>query len=124
MPKRILAVDDEPDILMIVKSALQNEGFLVDTASNGPDAVAYAKETPPDLILLDVMMPGMSGFEVLSELKADDKTAMIPVVMLTGLSEKSKIQEAINSGTSYYIVKPFEFHDLITKVNEAMESVV
>ena len=64
MAQRILAVDDEVDVLLIVKTALQSEGFEVETASNGPDGLAMAKDNPPDLILLDVMMPGMTGFDV------------------------------------------------------------
>jgi DNA-binding response OmpR family regulator len=120
MAKRILAVDDESDVLLIIKTALQSEGFEVTTASNGPDALAIARETLPDLVMLDVMMPQMTGFDVLRELKANDATSMIPVIMLTGLSERSKIQEALASGTTYYIVKPFEFHDLLAKVNDAL----
>lgn len=122
MAKRVLAVDDEPDVLLIVRTALQSEGFEVTTAANGPDCLEAAEASPPDLILLDVMMPGMTGFEVLRKLKANEKTSLIPVIMLTGLSERSKIQEALTSGTDYYIVKPFEFEDLIGKVNEALES--
>jgi DNA-binding response OmpR family regulator len=122
MSKRILAVDDEIDVLLIVKTALQSEGFQVETANNGKDALALAKETPPDLVLLDVMMPGLSGFDVLRELKAYEPTSTIPVIMLTGVSEKSKIQEAIMSGTDFYIVKPFDFQDLISKVNDALAS--
>ncbi|MCL5269196.1 MAG: response regulator [bacterium] len=120
MAKTILAVDDEPDVLLIVKTALESEGYQVVTASNGPDALALAVEMTPDLILLDVMMPGMSGFEVLRNLKAGDATGTIPVIMLTGVSERSMIQEALSSGTDYYIVKPFEFHDLLGKVNDAL----
>jgi DNA-binding response OmpR family regulator len=122
MAKRILAVDDETDVLLIVKTALQSEGFEVQTASSGADALALARESPPDLVLLDVMMPQMSGFEVLRALKADEATSTIPVIMLTGLSERGKIQEALASGTTYYIVKPFEFHDLLDKVNDALNS--
>lgn len=121
MSKRILAVDDEPDVLLIVRTALQSEGFEVSTASNGPDALESARENPPDLVILDVMMPGMSGFEVLAELKSDEGTAEIPVIMLTGLSDRTKIQEAITGGVTYYVVKPFEFEDLIAKVNEALD---
>jgi DNA-binding response OmpR family regulator len=123
MGKRILAVDDETDVLMILKTALQSEGFDVDTASNGPDALTQARENPPDLVLLDVMMPGMTGFEVLSRLKADDATSLIPVIMLTGMSERKNIQQALSSGIDFYIVKPFEFHDLLNKVNQALTSV-
>ncbi len=122
MAKRVLSVDDEVDVQLILKTALQSEGFEVETAGNGPDALAIAKENPPDLVLLDVMMPGMSGFEVLRELKADDATSTIPVIMLTGVSERSKIQEALSSGTEFYIIKPFDFDDLMNKVNEALDS--
>jgi two-component system, sensor histidine kinase and response regulator len=124
MSKRILAVDDEIDVLLIVKTALQSEGYDVETVNNGKDALALAKENPPDLVLLDVMMPGLSGFDVLRELKSYEPTSTIPVIMLTGVSEKSKIQEAIMSGTDFYIVKPFDFHDLISKVSDALDSVI
>lgn len=124
MAQRILAVDDEVDVLLIVKTALQSEGFEVETASNGPDGLALAKDNPPDLIMLDVMMPGMTGFEVLRALKQIERTSTIPVIMLTGVSERGKIQEALSSGTTYYIVKPFDFDDLLDKVHDALNGVV
>jgi CheY-like chemotaxis protein len=119
---KVLAVDDELDVLLIVRTALQSDGYEVETASNGTDALALARDISPDLILLDVMMPGMSGFDVLRELKADESTCTIPVIMLTGLSERSKIQEALTSGTDYYIVKPFDFHDLLSKINDVLQN--
>ena len=119
---KILAVDDELDVLLIVKTTLQSDGYEVETASNGTDALALAREISPDLILLDMMMPGMSGLDVLGELKADDSTCTIPVIMLTGLSEKDKIQKALVSGTDYYIVKPFDFQDLLSKINDALQN--
>lgn len=124
MSKKILAVDDESDVILILKTALMSEGYDVETASNGPDGLAIARDQIPDLILLDVMMPGMTGFEVLRELKADDATATIPVIMLTGVSDKKSIQEALTSGTDFYIVKPFEFTDLLAKVEEALDAVI
>lgn len=120
MAQRILIVDDEPDILMINKIALQSEGFEIETAANGPDALELAFADPPDLILLDVMMPGMSGFDVLRQLKDNEATSTIPIMMLTGLSERSKILEALSSGIDYYIVKPFEFTELLSKINQAL----
>lgn len=120
MSKKILAVDDELDVLLIVKAALQSEGYVVETANNGPDALMLAKDTKPDLIMLDVMMPGMTGFEVLHKLKENDATATIPVIMLTGVSERSKMVEAIGSGTAYYIIKPFDFDDLMEKVKTVL----
>lgn len=121
MAKRILVVDDEPDVVMILRTALQTEGYEVVTASNGPDALEEAAESAPDLMVLDVMMPGMSGFEVLKELKAEPKTSQIPVIMLTGVSEREKIQDALSSGIDYYLIKPFEFDDLMEKIARALE---
>ena len=120
MAKKILAVDDENDVLLVIKTALQSEGFDVTAAADGPEALQRLKDDKPDLILLDVMMPGMTGFEVLDKIRANAETAKIPVIMLTGISERAKIRDAISSGADFYIVKPFEFHDLLSKVNMAL----
>ena len=122
MAAKILAVDDEPDVLLIVKTGLEMEGYDVLTASDGFQALARAREDHPDLILLDVMMPKMDGFEVLENLKADEATATIPVIMLTGLSDRTKIQKALVSGIRWYVVKPFDFDDLLGKVRQALSS--
>lgn len=121
MPARILVVDDEPDVVMIIKTALQAEGYDVASAMNGPDALEEAAEARPDLIILDVMMPGMTGFEVLKVLKSEARTATIPVIMLTGVSDRKKMQEALSSGIEYYVVKPFDFDDLLSKIKQALE---
>lgn len=121
MPNRILVVDDEADVVLIIKTTLQAEGYEVASATSGKDALEEAFETRPDLIVLDVMMPGMTGFDVLRELKANEKTATVPVVMLTGVSDKKKIQEALESGIDYYVVKPFDFDDLLSKIKQALE---
>jgi len=120
-PYTILAVDDESDVLLIVKTALQAEGYNVVTAPDGPDALKTAQEEKPDLILLDVMMPEMDGFEVLNKLRDDDVTCQIPVIMLTGLTERERKRSAIERGTKYYITKPFDFQDLLSKVRLAIE---
>lgn len=120
MNKCILAVDDEPDVLMILRTALQTEGYDVCTASNGPDCLEVAAEKKPDLIILDLMMPGMDGFAALQKLKSNPETSTIPVIMLTGVSEKTKVQQALTSGIAYYLTKPFDFDDLMTKVDQAM----
>jgi DNA-binding response OmpR family regulator len=121
MTKKILAIDDENDVLVIIKSALKSEGYDVVTANNGYDGLAIAQDEKPDLILLDLMMPEMDGFEVLENLRDNDTTMDIPVIVLTGLSERGKIREALDKGVDYYIVKPFEYHDLISKVKLAIE---
>ncbi|MEQ8820147.1 MAG: response regulator [Sumerlaeia bacterium] len=117
---KILAVDDENDVLLILKTALKDE-YDVRTASNGPDALASAEEEVPDLVILDMMMPQMDGFEVMAELKARDATNHVPVIFLTGISDKSKIRRALDMGTQYYIVKPFDYNDLLTKVQMALK---
>jgi len=117
----VLAVDDETDVLLLVKTALQAEGYRALTAVDGPDALKTAHDEKPDLILLDIMMPGMDGFEVLEKLREDDVTCQTPVIMLTGLSERERKRAAIDRGIKYYIVKPFEFQDLIAKVRLAIE---
>lgn len=117
----ILAVDDETDVLLLVKTALQAEGYRVLTAPDGVEAFKTAREEKPDLILLDVMMPEMDGFQVLEKIRQDDGTCRIPVIMLTGLTERERIRTALERGTKYYITKPFDFHDLIGKVRMAIE---
>jgi two-component system alkaline phosphatase synthesis response regulator PhoP len=121
MAKKILAIDDENDVLLIMKSALGSEGYEVLTANNGYDAIAVAQDEKPDLIILDLMMPEMNGFEVLDSLRESEATMRIPIIALTGLSERGKIREALDRGFDYYIVKPFEFHDLVSKVKIAIE---
>lgn len=119
--KKVLAIDDENDILLIIKSALHGEGYDVVTATNGYDGLALAEDAAPDLIILDIMMPEMDGFEVLKQLKENEKTAQIPIVILTGMSSKEKIREAIDKGIDYYIVKPFDYQDLVSKVKIAID---
>lgn len=116
---RVLAVDDENDILLILKTALKDE-YQVSTASNGPDALVTASEEFPDLIILDMMMPEMDGIEVLEELRKMPQTATTPVLFLTGISDKAKIREALDKGTAFYLVKPFDCADLLQKVGIAL----
>ena len=118
--QRILAVDDESDVLMIVRTALEAEAYEVVTAGNGVDALALADEQEFDLILLDVMMPGMDGFEVMRRLRERAKTRETPIVMLTGLAEKSMVKQALDLGVSHYIIKPFEFQEFLQVIQKAL----
>lgn len=119
--QKILAIDDETDMLLLVASALKAEDYEVITANNGMDGLKLAKQEKPDAVILDVMMPEMSGFEVLEQLRLDPETQQLPVIMLTGLSERSKIQSALDLGTGYYIIKPFEISDLVGKVRVVLK---
>lgn len=117
---KILVVDDENDILLIVRTSLKDD-YEVSTASSGADALAHIEDETPDLIILDMMMPEMDGIEVLEKVRANASTATTPVIFLTGVSERSKIREALDKGTQYYIVKPFKQQDLMNKVALALE---
>jgi len=117
---RILAVDDENDILLILRTALKDD-YDVSTAQSGPDALAKMEEDIPDLVILDMMMPGMDGMKVLEAIRRNPNTATVPVIFLTGVTDRAKVREALDKGTSYYIVKPFTHHDLMSKVGIALK---
>ena len=120
-PQTILAVDDESDILLIIKTALGSEGYRVLTASDGPEAIAVVKDEIPDLVILDMMMPEMTGFDVAKAMREDPRMLSVPIIMLTGNTDRAKIREALDQGFSYYVTKPFNFHDLTSKVKIALD---
>lgn len=108
MAKKILIADDEEDIKIVVQLYLESKGYEIVTAFDGLDAVDKAKSEMPDLILLDIMMPIIDGFEVCRRLKADPATAHIPVVMLSAASQTESKKRGLSAGAADYIVKPFE----------------
>ncbi len=116
---KVLVVDDENDVLVILKTALA-EDFTVFTADNGIDAIAVAEDEKPDLVILDMMMPMMDGFETLAEMRQKPGLEKTPVIFLTGVSEKSKIRKALDMGTAYYLVKPFDYAELLEKASLAI----
>lgn len=106
--RRILIADDEEDIKFVVKFHLESQGYEVITAFDGLDTLALAESEKPDLILLDVMMPVMNGFEVARKLRDNPLTMDIPVVMLSAAAKGESIKQALESGARDYLVKPFE----------------
>lgn len=122
MAKKILVCDDEPYILMALTDAVEMEGYDCVTATNGREALQKAREERPDLIMLDIMMPYMDGFEVCRELKADAATRDIPVIMLTAKSQQVDIQKGKESGADDYITKPFRPSTLRKKFNEVLDA--
>ena len=119
--KRVLVADDDPDILKIVAANLRAEGFEVDAVSNGLEAQARAVRTLPDLIVLDVTMPGRDGLEVLTALRGRPDTRDIPVVLLTARSSDSDVWEGWKAGAAYYLTKPFETDQLVQFVNSVLK---
>lgn len=116
--KRVLAVDDEPHILKLISFSLTSGGYEVLEATDGASAVEVAEREKPDLILMDVMMPHLDGYEACRRLKAKPETAEIPVVMLSAKSQKTEQAEGLNSGALEYICKPFKPKELVAKVRE------
>ena len=117
---RILIADDEPHIRKLVSFTLGNRGYEIVQACDGGEAVTLAGQTQPDLILLDVMMPVMTGYDALRVLKADPATADIPVVMLSAKSQKTEVEEGLACGAREYICKPFTPKDLVQRVGELL----
>ena len=115
--KTIMVVDDERSIRVSIKAALEGEGYAFTEAGSGKDALAKISKSKPDLIILDVMMPGMDGFQVLETLKSGSSTKNIPVIMLTAKSDISSVEEGHKLGATYYLTKPFVISNLINKVN-------
>ena len=116
--KRILAVDDEPHILKLVAFSLKSGGYEVLEATDGLSAIHVACAEQPDLVLMDVMMPALDGYEACRRLKADPQTAEIPVIMLTAKTQTAEQQTGMDAGASGYITKPFTPKDLVAQVSE------
>jgi adenylate cyclase len=105
--KRVLIVDDEPDVLLLCRVNLEFEGYDVTTAADGQEGLATARSLQPDVVLLDVMMPKMDGWQVLEAIKADEVISDIPVVMLTAKVQDEDQIRGWSAGAAEYITKPF-----------------
>lgn len=112
--QRILAVDDDPAITNVLKRGLSYEGFIVDTASSGTEALNQAREQYPDLVILDVMMPDLDGLAVLDRLRAAD--VQLPILLLTGKDGPADQVAGLERGADDYVVKPFTFDVLVARV--------
>ena len=120
--KRILVVDDERHIVRLVQVNLERQGYEVLTAFDGVEALEKVKNEDPDMVVLDVMMPRMDGFEVLKHLQADPKFQNIPVIMLTAKAQDADIFKGWASGVSSYLTKPFNPRELIVFVERIFQS--
>lgn len=119
--KRILIIDDEIYILHVLEFSLSMEGYRVISAASGEEALGKIESDPPDLIVLDVMMPGMDGHEVCRRLKQDERTCEIPIIFLSARDGAGDRQTGIELGANAYITKPFSPQQLIDQIQTLLE---
>lgn len=118
---KILAIDDEEDFTFFLKHNLERIKYQIITASGGEEGIKLAKKHKPDLILLDLMMPHIDGFEVSKRLKEDPQTSSIPVVMLTAKDDEEARKKAESLKDEDYIIKPIEVEDLRSRIEEVLK---
>ncbi len=119
-PSRIVVVEDEPDIVDILRYNLEKEGYRVDAIPRGDDALDAIREAPPDLILLDLMLPGLDGLELMRVLKREPATARVPVLMLTAKSEEIDRIVGLELGADDYLAKPFSPREVVLRVKAVL----
>lgn len=119
---RILIADDEPNIVLALELLMKREGHEIKTVADGEKAVEAAREFRPDLILLDVMMPKMDGYEVCERLRADPALKGVAIVMLTAKGREVEREKGMALGADLYITKPFSTRDVVRKVKEVLGS--
>jgi DNA-binding response OmpR family regulator len=116
----VLVVEDDPTILQLLEVNFEMEGFVVLRAEDGEEGLAVAREAKPDIVVSDVMMPKMSGVELLQALKADAATKRIPVLLLSAKAQGADVRAGLDAGADDYVTKPFEPLDLIDRVNAVL----
>ncbi len=119
--KKILVIDDLPENVFLIQDRLEREGYEVITAFDGKTGIERAKKELPDLILLDVMMPEISGFEVCKTLIDDPSTSRIPIILVTAKTEAEDIKEGLEAGAFDYIKKPFNRIELLARIHSALK---
>ena len=120
MTKKILIVDDEPNIVISLEFLMKKEGFEVAVASDGEEALAKVASFDPDLVLLDVMMPKKSGFEVCESLRSDSRHGGLLIVMLTAKGRDTEVAKGMAIGADAYVTKPFSTKELLAKVKDML----
>ncbi len=123
MSKRLLVVDDEPNLLRAVAAVLRGEGFEISTARSGREALVAVAENTPDLIVSDVRMPGMDGFELARRLRRAPNFALLPIIFLTAKDETEDRVEGFRAGVDVYLTKPFEPDELVAVINNILQRV-
>jgi DNA-binding response OmpR family regulator len=121
MPARILVVDDDPDMVDMLRQALDAAGHSVETALTGPEGLHKAQQAPPDLILLDLLLPELNGYNVCQTLRQVPATASIPVIMMTVLPGEFPRMAGVEAGADAYVNKPFQLEELLSQVDALLE---
>lgn len=121
MSRRVLIADDEPNIVISVEFLMKREGFAVSVARDGEDALARIRAERPDLVILDVMMPKLNGFEVCEMVRADPGLAGIRILMLTAKGRQAELRKGLSLGADAYIAKPFSTRDLVDRVKSLLD---
>ena len=120
MQRKVLVVEDDPDQLEVIRSTLKAAGFAIGTAVNGVDALVKTRSVAPDLIVLDLLLPGLNGFDICESLRQDPATASVPIIMLTGMHGQFGRFAGLEAGASEFLYKPFDPDQLIAKVEELL----
>ena len=123
MVKRLLVVDDEPNLLRAVEACLRTEGFEVSTARSGAEALINVAQTVPDLIISDIRMPGMSGYELARQLRVSSRTMLVPIIFLSAKGETADRIEGFRAGVDAYLTKPFEPDELVAVIKSIIDRV-
>lgn len=121
MTKRVLLIEDEPNIIEAVSFILSRDGWTVHTHSDGATAVEKVRAHPPNLVILDAMLPGRSGFDVLRELRGDPVTKSIPVMMLTARGQARDRDLALSLGATFFMTKPFSNAEVLERVRALVD---
>lgn len=114
---KILVIDDEPDFLKVISARLEHNGFKVYLASGGQEALKSMESEIPDILILDILMPGMDGYEVLRKIRSNNKTADIPVIILSGMPSQEEKSKALDMGADDYITKPYHLEEFLSRIN-------
>lgn len=120
MAPRILIVDDEPNIVVPLEFLMRREGYEVEIAADGEAALAAFAAAPPDLVILDVMLPKVSGFEVCRRLREDPRRSGVKILMLTAKGRESEVAKGLGLGADLYVTKPFSTRDLVSQIRRLL----
>jgi DNA-binding response OmpR family regulator len=120
MSSRILVIEDDPVIMQLIARTLQHSGYEVVTAMDGSEGLRKVKETAPHLVVLDITMPGLNGYQVCHHLRSQQETATLPIIMVTAMSRPSDQRRGFETGADDYLAKPFVLSELLTKVQSLL----